>query len=291
MQLPKGPLLRSVLHPSDLSEKDAPAFSHALAVALLRGAKLTIVHVGDQPRSRRTRSSFPSVRRALERWGRLAPDSPRSAVYEQFDLRVKKVALRNGDPAAGVLQYLRKHPADLIVVGTRGREGLPRWLGRSVSQPLAREAEALVFYVPHDVPGCVSPRDGSFSARRILVPVSQYPEPWAAVELAARMASFSSDPPVTIELLHVGAAETRPYLEPPEGPGWTWVEANCAGDVAEEIPRAAERSSADLVIMATAGREGFLELLRGSTTERVLRQVPCPLLAVPTLWTERVVLR
>jgi nucleotide-binding universal stress UspA family protein len=33
--------------------------------------------------------------------------------------------------------------------------------------------------------------------------------------------------------------------------------------------------------MPTAGREGVFDALRGSTTERVLRRAPCPLLAVP----------
>jgi nucleotide-binding universal stress UspA family protein len=33
--------------------------------------------------------------------------------------------------------------------------------------------------------------------------------------------------------------------------------------------------------MATDGRSGFLEALRGSHTERVLRAANCPLLALP----------
>jgi len=33
--------------------------------------------------------------------------------------------------------------------------------------------------------------------------------------------------------------------------------------------------------MPTAGRAGVFEVLRGSTTERVLRKARCPLLAVP----------
>jgi nucleotide-binding universal stress UspA family protein len=33
--------------------------------------------------------------------------------------------------------------------------------------------------------------------------------------------------------------------------------------------------------MATEGRHGFLDAVRGSTTERVLREAGCPVLAVP----------
>ena len=49
----------------------------------------------------------------------------------------------------------------------------------------------------------------------------------------------------------------------------------------ESILDAASEASADVIIMATAGRNGFLDALRGSTTERVLRAARCPLLAIP----------
>jgi nucleotide-binding universal stress UspA family protein len=37
------------------------------------------------------------------------------------------------------------------------------------------------------------------------------------------------------------------------------------------------------MMMATAGHEGILDALRGSVTQQVLRQAPCPLLAVPAM--------
>jgi hypothetical protein len=54
-----------------------------------------------------------------------------------------------------------------------------------------------------------------------------------------------------------------------------------SGDVVDEILAAAAGCQADLIAMATAGHQGFLDVLRGSTTERVLRNAPCPMLAVP----------
>ena len=37
----------------------------------------------------------------------------------------------------------------------------------------------------------------------------------------------------------------------------------------------------NLIVMSTDGRHGFLDTLRGSHSERVLRRTPCPLLAIP----------
>ena len=54
-----------------------------------------------------------------------------------------------------------------------------------------------------------------------------------------------------------------------------------SGDVVEGILAAAADMRANLIGMATAGHHGLLDALRGSTTERVLRHAPCPVLAIP----------
>ena len=67
----------------------------------------------------------------------------------------------------------------------------------------------------------------------------------------------------------------------PEIPAVNWIIDNRAGDVVQEILAEAEKM-VDLSIMSTAGHDGFLDALRGSVTQQVLRAAPCPLLAVPT---------
>jgi len=48
----------------------------------------------------------------------------------------------------------------------------------------------------------------------------------------------------------------------------------------KEIVAAAEEQQADLVVMGSHGRTGIDRLVFGSTTERVLRKSPCPVLTV-----------
>ncbi|MFY7891978.1 MAG: universal stress protein, partial [Pirellula sp.] len=43
----------------------------------------------------------------------------------------------------------------------------------------------------------------------------------------------------------------------------------------------AKEINAGLIVMATDGRDGFLDALRGSHSERVLRRAHCPLLIIP----------
>ena len=47
------------------------------------------------------------------------------------------------------------------------------------------------------------------------------------------------------------------------------------------ILQTAEEQQADLIAMPTAGHHGFLDAMRGSTTERVVRHAPRPVLSVP----------
>jgi nucleotide-binding universal stress UspA family protein len=53
------------------------------------------------------------------------------------------------------------------------------------------------------------------------------------------------------------------------------------GDAAEEILNQIVECNADLVVMGTQGLEGAKRMMFGSTTERVLRESPVPVLAVP----------
>jgi len=48
----------------------------------------------------------------------------------------------------------------------------------------------------------------------------------------------------------------------------------------EEILAAAREFDADMVMMSTDGRDGFLDIFRGSHAERVVRGAPCPVAAI-----------
>ncbi len=51
--------------------------------------------------------------------------------------------------------------------------------------------------------------------------------------------------------------------------------------LAQEIVDTATQRRSNLIIMVTQGHHGILDALRGSVTEQVVRQAPCPVLAVP----------
>ena len=52
------------------------------------------------------------------------------------------------------------------------------------------------------------------------------------------------------------------------------------GSPHEQVPRAARRGRADLLVIGTHGRTGVSKLLLGSVAERLVRVSPCPVLTV-----------
>jgi nucleotide-binding universal stress UspA family protein len=272
------PLIESVLHPTDFSEGSKVAFYHALKAALLAKSELTLLHVSPDGSSEWT--NFPGVRETLERWQLLPKDSPRAAVA-QLGIDVRKIVARQSDPVEAVLGYLETHPAELIVLATHQREGRVRWLDKSVAEPVARRAEELTLFIPGDSEGFISAEAGSVSLSNILIPIASSPRPQPSLDAAARLVSGLKAPAGTFTLVHVGQTDSFPSVSCPEVSGWEWKKELRTGNVIQTIVDASNDVDADLVVMATDGRNGFLDGLRGSHSERVLRLISMPLLTVP----------
>jgi nucleotide-binding universal stress UspA family protein len=277
-KMPDGVKLESIVHPSDFSEASEVAFVHALKIALVAGAKLTMLHVKASPGAEW--QDFPGVRDTLERWGLIPKESPKSAVG-QLGIAVAKVLKLSKDPVKACLGFLEENPTDLIVLAVRQQEGSMRWLGKSVGKPIARRAGQMTLFTPHGVEGFVSRKDGAITLRNILIPVTIKPRPQPSVESAARLIRSLQLPTGMVTLLHVGSTAEMPLLKLPVDTDWTWNRVAKVGEPADVILQTAMELRADLIIMTTDGPDGFLDALRGSTSERVLRQARCPVANLP----------
>lgn len=273
------PFVNSVLHPTDLTLPSQNAFAHALAIALLLKSRFTVLHVSN---SKDEWTKFPAVRSTLEQWGLLEKGSPRSAVFEKLSVKVVKVDIHSNNPSKAILHYLQDHQVDLIVLATQGREGLQRWIHPSMAERIAGKSKTMTLFVHGTESGFVSQKDGTLCLQRILVPVDFHPNPLPAIEYAARAARLMNNS-VEIILFHVGDSSETPLIEIPEIPSCSWEKVHKRGNVVEEITKAARDYAVNLIVMPTAGNEGFLDALRGSVTAQVLRRVSSPVLTVPAI--------
>ena len=184
---------------------------------------------------------------------------------------------------SAALDFLEEHPANMIVLATRRHEGWADRFRRRVAEPLARESKLMTLFVRDGTRGFVDPASGRLSLNTILVPVDRRPEPQPAIDAAGRFLDMLGLKGVACKTVHAGSSGKPPRLKLkwPAGREADWEALAVEGPPVEGILKTAEKVRADLVVMATDGHQGFMDALRGSVTEQVLRAAPCPLLAVP----------
>lgn len=260
-----------VFHPTDCSPESADALAHAVRIAACGDARLTILHVAEPDGPTRW-DETTSATELLERWEML-PEGVGTAA--DVGVSIDTLEVKSDDVVRGILHYLERAPADLLVLGTHGRRGFQAWFSGSVAEPVARVSRAMALFVREGCRGFVSREDGSVKLDKVLAPVVVGPGAELALRAASSLPRALGVPDVRITACYVGEPGDAPIV-PDEVPLLFR-----SGSAAEQIVALADEMSADLIVMATEGRRGFLDAFLGSTTERVLRESPCPVLAVP----------
>jgi nucleotide-binding universal stress UspA family protein len=266
-------MIKTIAHPTDFSPASSGAFAHALRLAMEFRAKLDLLHV-KYPEDDDAWDAFPHVRETLARWGVLPEDASYSDMEHQLGISVRKVEIGRGDPVAGIIQFLLSHRADLIVVATHGRSGFNRWLSGSVAQDVAHRIHLPTLFIGPSVRPFVDIETGELRLTNVVVPVASQPEPGRALDTLERLMEPLS---LSWDVVHVGDVE--PIVVRPSSRSLSVKLVD--GPVVETILAEVDVVDADLIAMPMEGRHGFLDALRGSTTERILHQARCPLLALP----------
>lgn len=271
---------RRIFHPTDFSDTDRTAFAHAVKLTCLVQGELTMMHV-DPTVERKDFEDFPRIRPLLARW-RILPEGSSKEDVRQLGVQIKRVRVVAGDTKGAILQQLTAHPTDLLVLSTHQREGLARLTHHAIAEPVARSTQANTLFIPTGVEGFVSAETGRTNLARVLIPLAHKPNPQPAIDLAADLASTLGNKEVLFELVHLGKEANTPKFTQPERPGWSWNTLIAKGDPVEWILAAGADFDVDLIVMTTEGHTSLFDLLRGSTTEQVVRGARCPLLAIPT---------
>ncbi len=254
--------MKTIAYTTDLQADETPALATATALAAHSGACLVSIHAttGDAPLDRLARAAD-----LASAWGK--------------PLRHERMAHTCcEDVTDTLLDALAKVSPDLIVTGTHGRSGALQVFADSVAEAIARNARMPTLVVPASGPGLADPDTGAISLRRIIVPAGEKLAAEAGLEAAAWLAELAGAIDPEIVLLHVDDGTPPPTVVPPAG---TRVVRRSAAPPLETAIAGAAADGGCVVVMATRGHDGALDVLRGSHTERVLRQLRCPVLCVP----------
>ncbi len=271
--------IHRIFHPTDFSKDSQVAFAHALKLALVFHAELTILHV-DPAVSPEGFEDFPRIRPTLAQWG-LLPESSSKSDVTTLGIRIRKVRALAADAKQAIIHHLTSSPTDLMVLATHQHEGFARWVHQTLATPVSREMHMKTLFVPSHVEGFVDRETGQTTLQRLLIPMSLQPPSQPAIDAACTLISQLNSPAVSLTLVHAGKEPDVTSLNMPQKAGWSWNQLFGKGDPVEWILAAGEEFDVDLIVMATKGQDSLFDMLRGSTTERVLRGARCPLLAIP----------
>lgn len=264
-------MIKAIAHPTDFSPQGQLAFAHALRLAMLHRCPLDLLHVRDPDHASHL-GKFPKVRELLRRWGAVPETATPADVLPLTGISVRKVDIRDDNAVDGLAEYLWEHEVDVVVMATHGRSGIARWMGGSISDEVMREAQVPALLLGPQARGFVDLASGELTLRHALLPVADQPLPGGAHPALTRLLAGTG---AQIDCIHAGPDLPRVL----DAQGASVAVRQVSGDPVSAI--LAEAQDADLIAMPTAGRQGFMDALRGSTTERVIAQASCPVLALP----------
>ncbi len=263
-------------------------------------AQLTILHVDTLAEATRE-EAFPVLEPEMN-------DTEKATEHEVLhltgiktprNLRLQRLVRRNQNPAEEIVLYTRVHPVELVVVGTHGRSGLNHLIMGSVAEKVIRQAHCPVITV----------RASATAAKvtpylNILAPVDFSPHSEKALLYAWSLAKLFH---AQLHILHI--------VDIPVHPEHYAVNLNLSGEFGHElmvrsheelermiapfppsnvkhrivvefgrayneIVEFAAQHESDLIVMGTQGLSGLQKFFLGSTTAKVVRHAPCPVLTV-----------
>jgi nucleotide-binding universal stress UspA family protein len=217
---------------------------------------------------------------------------------ERKGIPVAETILRLGTPFERIVEHSDELDVNLIVVGS-GKKGK--------KYPLGTTAERVMLYADKPVltvkPGgrplirkIVCPVDFSEASKRALMNAFHLSRTFEAhltvlTVFEPLLSSFfgpDKTPGVSREkdLVKRQQYQYDRFLQGFESENLTWTKIIRRGEPYKEILKAAKEAQPDLLVMGSQGRTGLSRLLMGSTTERVVREMPC---SVITLKQEHVI--
>jgi nucleotide-binding universal stress UspA family protein len=268
--------VKTIIHPTDFSGASAKAFAHAMAFSLAAQSRLYILHVAKGGENRDLYSR-PHVRELLALWGKINPQERPEAIAAGTGVQVLKVAMHPGNLRERIDKFIASHECDLMVLATHHRTALMRLVSGSVAAGVSNDSRVPTLFLRDDLEGFINLRSGSCQLETLLIPIG--PEVRAeAVEHIEAIVNLVA-PRIRIKRLHVGTQQPVVVYKGDQHRSMQIEVRN--GSVVETIVQVAAEIGAGLIAMPTEGAHGLSDALLGTTTERVLREAPCPVLALP----------
>jgi nucleotide-binding universal stress UspA family protein len=299
---------QTILAATDLSANSLVAIQYACNLAKLTQGTIILLHVFELPVFASKPDIYFSSRDVTFEF-----DAAQSAALERLHTIRDEIVnpqvpcvsnMRIGILYEEIVDEAEKRRADLIVVGTQGMSGVAKFLMGSTAERVCRHAPCSVLVVRHEPTSDELSAAGELKLRKILVPTDLSKNSATAINYATRLAKLTGAHLTLTHVFQIPDYATNPgiYLSP-TAPQSDIAAAQCraldhlqslcenitasggkcnagmrTGVPSQEIIGEAKKIAPDLIVVGTQGATAIARFLTGSTAERVLRHVPCPVL-------------
>jgi len=293
--------INNIFCATDFSRLAQEVVSYGISLAKEFNAKLLVCHVVDFPTVTMYGEAVAGPIEHQNRFMEYARKEIDSLIgSEDIDYQA---LVTLGNTTEEISRHVKEHRADLVITATHGRSGLKRFFLGSVTERLMRSLSCPLL-VLRPAEETSTKKTQKFPFKKILVGCDFSSDSDMAFQNSLSMAQeFQSQ----LHLVHVvepsgykdlfkmpadsGEKIKQDLFEmikrklksmvPEEALNWLTLQTHLlVGKPYAEIIRYAEINDIDLIVLGLRGHGMVEDLLMGSTTDRVIRRAPCPVLSV-----------
>jgi nucleotide-binding universal stress UspA family protein len=292
---------KRILCATDFSDFSNHAIPYGIALAKEFKARLFLCHVIDLSSAAIYGEAVLALEEQQKRMTKYAEDEMTALMSKESIDWEPLIAV--GNAAHEISRLAGEKQIDITVAASHGRAGLKRLILGSVAERLMRTLPCPLLVVRSPERGFVTPADQAITLKKILVGCDFSPDSSLAFQYGL---SLAQEFQASLHLVHVIQIPLYDYLEKAGEPkeasqkdlkselkrkladmvpaeARTWCEpvtTLLAGQPHEEITKYSVVNDIDLIVLGVRGHSLVETLFVGSTTDRVMRRAPCPVLSV-----------
>lgn len=274
-----------ILIPTDMSEFGKLALQYGVLFQERLGTALTLMYADEfyfpiellEAPAGQYLETAPATKVKLQ-------EKLRDYIKEHVPLGAEGVIVQDA-PARSIVQTAKDTRADLIIMGTHGRNGIRRAVLGSVCEAVLHDSDVPLLTVTPNL----MKAEGAPAITKILCPVNFTRVARESLQHACVLAeAFNAE----LSVVYVAESIAEPHLPEIESAFIQWVDPHvrdrCSyrqivtlhDDAAARVLDIAEESAADLLVIGAQHRRFSDASVIGTTTERLTRFARCPVLTV-----------
>lgn len=286
---------KTIMSAIDFSTFTDTILSYSLALCKKYHAKLILVHVPIDVNKLLEHSESALHVEALHQSN--IRDAQQHLEELTKDLAIEnEIIIRQGSPADEISDLALEQEADMVITATHGRSGFKRFLIGSVTEKLMKTLHCPLLILHTQEPGVESETKFEMKLEKILVGCDFSPDSKLAVDYGLSLAQIFQ---TELYLSHVikplyyreerqriielrGRLEKQLTMMVPEDcrDGCITETELLDGEPYVELMKYAKQKDIDMIVLGIRGHTLLEKLLVGSTTDRLIRHSPLPVLAV-----------